>query len=146
MTTSKRPKLELARKREDEHEPQAGSRGLSVVDAVKNYIATPGHTLAILRYFASETPAQTASALGISENVLNSYEKGESAPTLPDLNKFAKHFKADFRLLLSIFGHIGQDASETSMGIAAQFDGELGHREKADLRKLVDAFSKRSKS
>jgi transcriptional regulator with XRE-family HTH domain len=115
---------------------------MAPADVIRSYAQNPGHVLATLRFFAKEEQSETAEALGISMAMLKRYEKGEVSPTLPELTKFAKHFKANLRLLLTVFGHVNDDAAQTSMGIAAQFGGKLTVRDKADLRALVAAFSK----
>jgi transcriptional regulator with XRE-family HTH domain len=140
MSRKKLNPLDAAQRREDEPEIQAGSRGMAPADVIKTYAKQPGHTLFTLRFFAKQEQSETAKAIGLSVATLKRYENGEATPTLQDLAKIAKHFGANLKLLLTIFGHVNDDAAATSMGIAAQFDGKLSSGEKADLRALVAAF------
>lgn len=126
----------------DDMDIQAGSVGLSVVDAVKQYARSPGNVLAAIRFFADESRDNVASATGIPVAELEAYEKGEVAPTLMDLTKLAEHFNGDLRFLLEVFGHVKEGAAQESLGIAAMFSGELSDEEKLDLRNLVKAFER----
>lgn len=120
---------------------QAGSRGLSIQNAVARYLKTPGHLLSLLRFFSKEEVEQVAEATGIAVQSLRDYEQGKKEPTLSHLATLAAHYKGDLRVLLEAFGHVSQDASPTSMGLAAQFNDELDDSEKLDLKKLVAAFA-----
>ena len=123
---------------------QAGSRGMTVAQAATTFLKSPGHFLAILRFFANEEVEDVSRGTGILAAQLRLFEKGESHPSLEQLTRLGSHFHADLRVLLDVFGHIAEDAAEESMGLAAQFAGELTDEEKLDLKHLVESFSDRN--
>ena len=110
----------------------------------RRYLRRPGNMLAILRVRGAKLDLkEVAGKLAIPVSTLEAYEKGEAEPTLPELTALARFYNADLRGLLAVFGHIAPNASSESMGIAAQFDGQLSDAEKFDLRALIERVSKR---
>jgi transcriptional regulator with XRE-family HTH domain len=141
MTKEGKPQLRLLDNKEMEPEIQAGARGMGLRDVVARYMRSPGHVLAMVRFFRKLSVGELAAAAGVDAAIITSYEKGESVPTLPHLHALSGALEVNLRPLLDIFGHVKHDAAETSMGIAAMFDGDLSEGEKVDLRALVAAFA-----
>ncbi|MEQ1670517.1 MAG: helix-turn-helix transcriptional regulator [Hyphomicrobium sp.] len=132
----------LFRRPEPDYDFQAGSLGLSTRDTVTRYLQEPGNVLALLRAYRQQTLEQVSSGTGIPIPVLEAYESGRSAPSLPHIPRLAKQYQAELKFLLDVFGHTAANSPEESMGIAAHFEGTLSQEEKLDLRELVQAFSK----
>jgi transcriptional regulator with XRE-family HTH domain len=130
-------------KETEDVEVQAGGLGMSLPEMVQRYLKTPGHLLAVVRFFAEKNEEDVAKAAGISIDTLRAYEHGQRKPTMKDLPQLAKALGADLRSLLEAFGYAEPAKGEVSMGLAAQFDGEVSEQEKADLKALVSAFAKK---
>lgn len=124
------------------HDPdlQAGSKGMKPTEAAARYLKSPGHFLAILRFFHDESLDDVSKGSDVPADLIKAYEKGTKSPSLKDLASLASHFEADLRILLEVFGHVADDAADTSWGIAAQFSGELDANEKVSLQELVRRF------
>lgn len=124
-------------------EIQAGGLGVALPEMVQRYLKTPGHLLAVLRFFAEKTDEEIAQRAKVPVETLRAYERGQKKPSMKDLPALAKALEADLRSLLEVFGYAEASQGEAPMGLAAQFGGELSDQEKADLRALVSAFAKK---
>ena len=102
--------------------------------------------LAILRLYSKRSREEVSAATGLTVQMLIGYETGAQAPSLPDLTAFAHCYDCDLRFLLEAFGHVTADSTPSGLGIAADFDGELTHDEKVDLKELVRSFANRDSS
>lgn len=120
---------------------QAGSLGLSDQDVVRRYLKSPGQVLTMLRTVRGMKVEDVAKPTKIDSSRLRMYENGELEPTPQHMVALAKFFGADLRAFMQAFGSIRDDAAENSMGIAAQFGGELSEEERLDLRTLVEMFA-----
>lgn len=120
---------------------QAGSLGLSIQEIVRRYLKSPGQVLTMLRTVRGMKIEDVAKPTKIDPIRLQKYESGELEPTPQDMVALAKFFGADLRAFMQAFGAIRDDAPENSMGIAAQFGGELSEEERLDLKTLVKTFA-----
>ena len=120
---------------------QAGSPALPTSQAAARYLKSPGHFLALLRFYRQEEVNTVANATQLTPEKLTSYEKGYQTPSLKDLSEIAKYYGASLRSLLEIFGHVSEDAASASMGIAANFAGQLNDDEKVSLQQLVQHYT-----
>lgn len=124
---------------------QAGAPGMTPSQAATRYLKSPGHFLALLRFFRRKDAATVAKATGITVDRIKSYEKGEQTPSLKDLSAIATYYGANLRVILEVFGHVSEGAASSSMGIAAKFSGQLSDDEKVSLKELVKYYADKVK-
>lgn len=135
--------LDLASLRAARQDPdlQAGSRGLRIGEVTKRYFRHSGDLLALLRRVREKDIAQLSAETGIDSGVLLAYESGARAVSLKDTVTLANTLKINLRPLMEALGNIKEGAPAESMGIAAQFTGDLTEGEKLDLQRTVAAFA-----
>lgn len=145
MSNERNKLSELFRDNEPEHvEPQAGSRGLSVEATVERYLVQPGQVLSISRFFGRRSIEDVAKRSGEFDAAgLRKLEQGAMTPNHRQLVDLARCYEVELRVLLEAYGHVASDASEGSLGLAAQSNDTLTPDEKLDLERLVTAFRQR---
>lgn len=141
MTNARNALANLLSRGPQDPDLQAGSLGLSAREVVSRYLKSPGQLLGMMRSVRGIDIEDVAKATKIDAGRLRAYEDGKQSPVPQHMVALAKFFGADLRMLMQAFGQVSDDAASDSMGIAAQFGGELTEEEKVDLRTLVGMFA-----
>ncbi len=125
-------------------EVQAGSLGLSLHAAVNRYLS-PGKAVSHCRQRAGLDLSVAADLAGVSEQRLRDFEADAAVPELRELKPLADAIGVEMRALMEVFGHVKDDAAPESLGIAAQWDGDLSLEERARLRALVQEAAEKKR-